>query len=176
MSRAEFSRPERVDQIGNVPRPIRIAADEQERAALARRFALVAVNRLEASFAVRAEAGAVRVEGRVDADVTQACSVTDVPIHVVVDEPVDLRFVADDTADEEVELDREQIDTVAYDGGVIDLGEAAAETMALALDPFPRAPDADLALRDAGVLGEGEAGPFSALAALKDKLGGAQSS
>ena len=27
-----------------------------------------------------------------------------------------------------------------FDGGAIDLGEAAAETMALALDPFPRGP------------------------------------
>ena len=42
--------------------------------------------------------------------------------------------------------------------------------MALALDPFPRAPGAEEALRAAGVIGEGEAGPFGALAGLKAKL------
>jgi hypothetical protein len=42
--------------------------------------------------------------------------------------------------------------------------------MALALDPFPRAPDADDVLKAAGVLSEGEAGPFAALRALKDRL------
>ena len=52
-----------------------------------------------------------------------------------------------------------------------DLG-AVAETLALSLDPFPRAPDADAVLRAAGVLSEDEAvtGPFAALKGLKDKL------
>ena len=40
---------------------------------------------------------------------------------------------------------------------LIDLGEAAAETLALALDPFPRSPDADAMLAEAGVIGEDEA-------------------
>ena len=53
--------------------------------------------------------------------------------------------------------------------GAIDLGEVAAETMALALAPFPRGPGADAALKQAGVLSEGEAGPFGALAGLLKK-------
>ena len=57
--------------------------------------------------------------------------------------------------------------TVFYTGGAIDLGEAAAETLALVLDPFPRSPGAQAALREAGVLNEEEAGPFAALAKLK---------
>ena len=61
---------------------------------------------------------------------------------------------------------------VPYDGGAIDLGETAAETMALALDPFPRGPGAEAALKAAGVISEEEAGPFGALAGLKDKLAG----
>ena len=58
------------------------------------------------------------------------------------------------------------------DSGAIDLGEAAAQTLALALDPYPRSPGAAAALKEAGVIGEGEAGPFGGLAALKGKLGG----
>jgi uncharacterized protein YutE (UPF0331/DUF86 family) len=65
---------------------------------------------------------------------------------------------------------------IPYDGGaMIDLGEVAAETMALALDPFPRGPDAESALKAAGVISEEEAKPLGALAGLKDKLAGKQS-
>jgi uncharacterized metal-binding protein YceD (DUF177 family) len=48
--------------------------------------------------------------------------------------------------------------------------------MSLALNPFPRSPHAEKALREAGVKSEEEAqreaSPFAGLAALKDKLGG----
>jgi uncharacterized metal-binding protein YceD (DUF177 family) len=168
----EFSRPERVDTIGEGERAVAIVADAEERAALARRFALVGVARLEASFAVRRDGGAVLATGRVTAAVTQACSITGEPIEARVDEPVSLRFVDQGSAaEEEVELSADAVDTLPIESGAVDLGEAAAETMALALDPFPRAPGADAALAEAGVLGEGQAGPFGALAGLKDKLG-----
>ena len=89
-----------------------------------------------------------------------------------VDEAVALRFVEDDAAGEEVELSADALDTMPIEGGGIDLGEAAAETMALALDPFPRSPAAATALREAGVLAEDEAGAFASLAGLKAKLSG----
>ena len=168
---AEFSRPERVDTIGERERTVALVAEPGERAALARRFGLVAVARLEARFAVRREGDAIVAAGRVDALVTQACSITGEPIEARVDEPVLLRFVEDDGAEaEEVELSADAIDTLPIEGGAIDLGEAAAETVALALDPFPRSPNAAAALAEAGVLGEEDAGPFGALAGLKDKL------
>ena len=42
--------------------------------------------------------------------------------------------------------------------------------MALALDPFPRGPNAAAALREAGVISEEEAKPLGALAGLKAQL------
>ena len=92
------------------------------------------------------------------------------PIDAMIDEPVALRFVAASAGEDEVELSDDALDTIEIDGAEIDLGEAAAETMALALDPFPRGPGAAAALRAAGVIGEDEAGPFGALAGLKAKL------
>ena len=70
-----------------------------------------------------------------------------------------------------MELAEGELDIVPYEGGAIDLGEAAAQTLVLALDPWPRAPDADVALRAAGVLREGEEGPGNAFAKLKGLLG-----
>lgn len=170
MNPTEFSRPERLDAIGAGERMVAVEADAAERAALARRFGLIEVERLAGTFTLRAEAAGVRVRGRVTAAVIQACSVTGVPLEAAVDEAVDLLFAPQPTdGGDEVELSGDSIDVVFHDGGAIDLGETAAETMALALDPFPRSPGADAALSEAGVLSEGDAGPFGALAALLKK-------
>ena len=72
--------------------------------------------------------------------------------------------------EEEVELSESEMDVVFHDGAAIDVGEAVAETLSLGLDPYPRAPGADEALKAAGVKSEEEAGPFAALAGLRDKL------
>lgn len=171
---AEFPRPERVDTIGDAPRTIRIEADEAERRRLAGRFGLVAIASLAAEFTLRRDAAGIVADGRVAAAVTQACSVTGEPIEASVDEPVSLRFVEPSEHADETELDDAAIDTIEIEGGAIDLGEAAAETLALALDPYPRSPAAEAALREAGVKREDEVenAAFGGLAALRDKLKG----
>ena len=167
----EFSRPVRVDTIGETARLVEIEADTAERDALARRFGLVAIARLAAAFAVRREAGGYVLHGRVKASATQACSVTGEPLPATIDEETALRFADSGASDEELELDDSAIDVLPIEDGAIDLGEAAAETLALALDPFPRGPNAAAALAAAGVIDEASAGPFGALAALRGKLG-----
>jgi len=167
----EFARPQRVDTIGDDARTIEIDADAQERAALAKRFDLIGIEKLTGKFTIRRDAAGIVAEGRVAAAVTQACSITGDPLPATVDEPVALRFVAEeDAGHDEVELGDSDIDVIPYDGGTIDLGEVAAETMALALDPFPRGPNAEVVLKEAGVLSEEQAGPFGVLAALRDRL------
>lgn len=175
MTTPEFSRPVAIDTIGDGARTVSIDAGDNERAALARRFGLKSIDSLAAQFSILRRNGFPFAEGRVTADVVQSCVVTDEPIAAHVDERVAIRFIPEsETAggEEEIELEADDCDTIFYTGGAIDLGEAAAETMALALDPFPRGPNADAALKAAGVLSEGEAGPFGALAALRDKLSG----
>lgn len=168
----EFARAVRVDTIGEADREIAIEADAAERAALARRFDLIALDRLAADLRVRRSCDTVHVSGTVDAVVTQACVASGVALPATLAVPLTLRFMPEAliAAQEEVELEAEDCDTIGYDGAAVDLGEAAAETLYLALDPFPRAPDADAALKAAGVLGEEDAGPFAALKALRDKL------
>lgn len=170
----EFSRTYRIDTIGEGARDVTIEADESERAKLAGRFGLISVDRLAAKASIGAKNGIVTAEGTIDAEVVQACVASGAPIPAKLSEPFVLKFVAAIGAgegEEEIELSESDCDIVTYDGAAIDLGEAVAETMALALDPFPRSPDADEALKAAGVLDEGETGPFAALKALKDKLG-----
>ena len=171
----EFSRPHRLDQIGSGESRRSIAAEPEERAALATRFGLAALDRLAASYALRRDAGGVVARGHLSGTATQRCVVTGDPVPATVEEDFALRFLPEPGAsdEEEVELSDEELDTIFFEGGAIDLGEAAAETLALALDPFPRSPRAAAVLREAGVASEEDAAPLSPLAAaLKDKLGG----
>lgn len=175
MTAPEFSRPVRIDTLGEGRRTIAIEANEAERAALAVRFGLLSVGVLSAEAVLRREGMTIFAEGRLRASVEQACVASGAPVPAAIDETFGLRFVPEQPIEEgaEIELAPDDWDTIDYAGGAVDLGEAAAETLALSLDPFPRAPDADTALREAGVLSEDEAvsGPFAALKSLKDKLG-----
>ncbi len=172
MTTPEFSRPVRIDTLGEGGRTVAIEADEAERAALAARFGLISIEGLAADAVLRREGETILAEGRIRATVEQACVATGGPVPATIDEAFSLRFVPEGDA-EEIELDVEDCDTIDYSGSVVDLGEAVAETLALSLDPFPRAPDAEAVLKAAGILSEDEVvtGPFAALKALKDKLG-----
>lgn len=164
----EFSRPHRLDRIGAGDSRVSVQAEEAERTALAARFGLRALDLLEADYALHREGETILATGKLRARATQSCVVTGDPLPVEINESFALRFLPEPTdAAEEVELSEDECDTVFFEGGAIDLGEAAAETLSLALDPFPRGPNAQTALRAAGVLTEEEAGPFGKLAALR---------
>ncbi|KQN02052.1 MULTISPECIES: YceD family protein [Sphingomonas] len=169
----EFSRPERLDTIGERERIVEIAATEDERAALAKRFALLSITRLDARLGIKRTDSGIVVKGRVTGAAVQACSVTDEPLDTQIDEPVALLFVDQLVSEgDEVELSDDALDTVAIEGGTIDLGEAAADTLALAIDPFPRGPNAAAALAAAGVISEDEFRPANAFSDLKARMAG----
>lgn len=173
MIAAEFSRPVSADTIGAQPRTLEISADETERRKLAGRFGLQAIARLTATVTLARRAGIVHADGRIDADVTQSCVATGVSLPASIRAPFSVRYVPETgsaAVDEEVELSAEDCDTLPLAGERIDIGELAAETLALALDPFPRAADADAALAEAGVRAAADAGPFAALKGLKERL------
>jgi uncharacterized metal-binding protein YceD (DUF177 family) len=169
----EFSRPVRLDTLGELPRAIRVEADGTERTALAARFRIVSVERLEADAMLTRIGDAIEASGRIVADVVQACVASGEDVPQAIDEPFTLRFVPEGSivaGEDEVELDEGELDELTYVGGNIDLGEAVAQTLALALDPYPRAPDAERALKEAGVAKEGEEERGGAFAGLKDLL------
>lgn len=154
----EFPRPVRLDTLGEGTLGQSIAATETERAALARRFDLQAIALLEAEATLTRTGDAVLVEGRLRATATQSCVATGEPVPARIDEPFALRFEPAGTGrPEELELDEGDLDVIPYEGSAVDLGEAVAQSFALALDPFPRIADADTHLRAAGVLTEAEA-------------------
>ena len=173
----EFSRPVRVDTVGGAPRQLSIGANEEERAALAKRFGLPGIERLSAEISLKRNGDEVRADGALSAAVVQSCVATDLPVPAEVDEEFSILFrphPRDIAAEEEIELSEGELDVTFYDGAAVDIGEAVAETLSLSLNPYPRAPEAEAKLRDAGVKNEeehrAETSPFAALAGLKDKL------
>lgn len=169
----EFSRPVDADTISEAPRWVDIGADETERRRLAGRFRLQAIESLSASITLARRAGMIHADGKVEAEVIQSCVVTGDAMPATVVAPFSVRYVAEahpGGPDEELELSAEDCDTLPLEGSRIDLGELAAETLALALDPYPRSAAADAAMREAEIDGGAAAGPFAGLKALKDKL------
>ncbi len=159
----EFSRIIRAGQIGPEGRQEALSATPAERAALAARFGIPAVERLVAQVTIRPEpGGGFRVTGSLAAAVVQSCVVTLEPVPQDVAEPVDLRVLAEGA---EFSEDPEAPDEIAMEAESFDLGEAIAEQLALALDPYPRAAGAELPEEARA----GAATPFAALSALKRK-------
>lgn len=167
MSEPEFSRPIDVRQAQG--KAMKLVASEAERAALALRFGLVRIDRLEASLAFARKGQAVQADGTLEAEIVQSCAVSGDDLPVTIAETLAFRFVpaAEHRPDEEVELAAEACDEIEFSGTMIDPGEAVAQSLALAIDPFAEGPGAEEARRRAGIIGEDASGPFAALAALR---------
>jgi uncharacterized metal-binding protein YceD (DUF177 family) len=163
-----------LDQIRDGDR-IDLSADATECASIAERLGLLSLDRLEAHAVLSRDGQKIRATGRIKASLEQACVATGEPIPAHLDEAFEILFLPEPRAsrpDEEIELGANDLDAMFHDGSAIELGSAIVDSLALALDPYPRSAGADAALKEAGVLSEEEAGPFAALAALKEKLGG----
>ena len=161
MTRPEFSRPHRLTP---ERRHLELEATTGERAALAARFGIPAISALTAALDLAPEPGGViRARGRLRAEVTQECVATLDPVDQVVDAPLDLRLLPPGTPP--TDDDPDSPDEIESEGDVVDLGEAVAEQLALALDPFPRRPDASEPAPEP--IPEGRPNPFAALARLK---------
>ena len=174
MSAPELSRP--VKPRALPAGPLTVDASETERATLAERFGVTAIPALTATVDFGTKDDAVLAEGTLAATITQPCAVTREELSYDVSEPLMLRFVPagsvpDYAPDEEIELDAEDLDQIEYEGDAFDLGEAIAQTLALAIDPYREGPGAEEARRRAGIVSDEEqapSGPLAeALAALK---------
>lgn len=154
--------------------PLDYVASAEQCATMAAHFGWVSVDRLTAGLTLSGSAADLLVDGRVRADVTQACVATARPMRERVDAPVSLRLVPADrlevsAEDEERELDAAAMDILGHDGQTIELGAIIADTLALAVAPWPRSADADAWLAKNPLGDSATAGPFAALAALRPK-------
>lgn len=169
---AEFSRQIPAEQIGVQETTREIAANAAERSKLAERFGLLALDRLSAVLRLKRGRGrTVHIEGRFTADVTQACVVTLEPVPAHLEQDFTATFApagAAEAGEVVIALEEEEPPEEIVDGR-IDLGEAVVQQFAVALDPYPRSPEAAAAAAlSSGDEEQGRKGPFAALASLQE--------
>lgn len=163
----EFSR--MVDATRFDGKSIAIAADTAERGALAQRFGLVSIARLEAQVTLSPDGDAVLANGTLSASIVQSCAISGEDLPVEIAETLALRFVPDtgDIEEEEIELTEDELDEIPFTGRSFDLGEAVAQSLALAIDPYATGPQADEVRERGDVSDETANGPFAELAKLR---------
>ena len=154
-----------------------IEATEAERTALARRFGLPNILSLRAEVELDREAKAVLAKGTLTARIVQACAISGEEFETAIDEPLALRFVEEGRIDPalsedeeiEIELSGDELDEIEFAGESFDLGEAVAQSLGLAIDPYAEGPNADAARKKAGIISDdAPSGPLAeALKALK---------
>lgn len=175
----ELSRPIKIK--GLPGKSVMIEANASEREALAKRFGLPGIDTLHAHVALEQTARAIRASGSLSAAIRQTCAISGEDFPANIEESFDLRFIeegdlipdADEGSELEIELDADDCDEIGYHGDLIDIGEAVAQTLGLAIDPYAEGPNADAARARSSITPEDEQkGPLAeglaaGLAALK---------
>lgn len=167
-----LSRPLKVDEVRDGASG-EITATQAERGAIARLLDLVALEALAFTYRFTARgSGRLHLTGRLRAKVTQTCVVSLDPVEASVDVPVELEFWP---AHQVEELERSTEEPGSQElldwpepvvDGRIDLGPIIYETLATALDPYPKREGASFDSSQ-GQPDEPRRGPFAGLAALK---------
>lgn len=159
--------------------PLSISANEDERALLAIRFDLPEIHSLSADVTLSSDP--IHMKGQMRANIDQLCVATGETINLEIFENIAIDFIETpniEPNDSEIELEDGDCETIFHNGREIDIGEAVAQSLYLAIDPFPRVKNAEKILAKAGVITEEEMAqkaamqkrkesPFNALSALK---------
>ena len=132
---------------------------------LAKRFGFLAVNALSARLKVfKSARHCWEISGQMNGDVVQACGVTGAPVSETIDFPLEERYVRQSRAYDEVEVALDGAEPL--ENGIIDLGEMLAQSLAVAVTPWPRADDAPESFKSGDIMPDH---PFAGLAVLKGK-------
>lgn len=139
----EFSRPLALDRVGAAVFEAEVTATPEECAALALRLGIPALCGFSCRFRLRrGDAGRIAAEAELRAQMVRECVVSLDDFETEQIEAFRVAFVP--AGAETDDADPESDDEIGYTGAAVDLGEAAAEQLALSLDPYPHKPGASL--------------------------------
>lgn len=146
-----------------------LEADDNARAAIARRLGVPAVKRLLGVFGLTKTTDGVDVAGRIEAAVQRECVASLELFDEAVDEAFEIEFARGLAPAGEVEIDERSPEPL--DGESLDLGELLIQQLSLSIEPYPRKPGARSLTED--LAPEQNVSPFSGLkAALAKKEDG----
>lgn len=158
-------------------------ASDDERATISKALDLVSLDALTFDYAIKNAGGGIyRLTGRLTARLVQSCVVTLEPVTGEIDETVEVEFRPDERAhrpakggeagedDDALDVDFEsETDVEPITNGRLEIGRIVFETLAGAIDPYPRKPDAAFGWKAADDARSPAPNPFAALAKLKNK-------
>jgi uncharacterized metal-binding protein YceD (DUF177 family) len=155
--------------VGTGASEIAIRTTAEERLAIAKDLGLMELQALEADLAAnRDDEGRIQVTGNLRATVVQSCVVSLKPVVQAIDERFERHFAPTDhaAAGSSVDIDPDTEDPPdGFGEEGIDLGAVVVEQLILAIDPYPRAEDAELPAQASGGSEKAES-PFAVLKTL----------
>ena len=161
----EFGRLVPLTLLGSAPFRQQVEATPSECEKLARRFDLLALDRLNAMVELRREADeAIVLEAAFEAAFVQSCVVTLEPVAGAISDRFTLVYGPAEAEQQEIESQRDDVAFEPLNGDAIDIGEAVAQELSLSLPVFPRCPDAKIDVESSA---ESTEGPFASLGHLK---------
>lgn len=174
----ELSRPIIVDELPNHGKKTDLSPIADELQAIAKRLDLVSLNSLSGVISIRPEMGReISVVGEITAEFVQSCVVSGDPVEQTITFDLVRRYSEDasefDDADEDDDVIGDPMDDGPdpIEGGIINVGEAAVEELALQIPAYPRAPGAEFNdIVDDIKDDELKPNPFAKLEALKKDL------
>ena len=132
----EFSRPLLLAKVPRKGSHEHIKAEPAECLALSKRFAIAQLFSLDARLVLSPwRGGGFKIAGTVDAELEQISVLSLEPFRARIQARVERYFLPEGSSTE-----AEHDDADVIEQGQIDLGEVAAEALALELDPYPRKP------------------------------------
>ena len=174
----ELSRPVIVDELPSHGKKIDLSPTADELDAIANRLDLVSLDALSGNISIRPEIGReVSAQGKITADFTQNCVVSGDPVPQSITFDLVRRYSEDASEFDDLEDGDDVIGDPMDEGpdpienGILDVGEAVVEELALQIPPYPRAPGAEFNdIVDDIKDDELKPNPFAKLAALKKDL------
>lgn len=154
----EFSSAVTLDSLPRGGKHFVLSADDDERKAVAHRLGVPAIARLDGHVQLRATNARIFVKGRIDAALTRECVASLEAMDEAIGEEFEIEFLRHNPAptqagpkEDESEEDRLNAPDI-HDAPALDLGELLVQQLSLAMDPFPRLPNATNLVDQFGVV------------------------
>lgn len=165
----EFSRPLDVTRVPKQGCTEKVSAEPQECAALAMRLGLPAIHALAAELHIsRWQGEGLKVKGRFSADLEQVCVVSLDMFRQALTDTFESYFLPARKSAGADEAAIEEGDAEPFENGIIDMGEAVVEALALAIDPYPKKPGVTFSDLVEAPEEPAKRNPFAGLGRLKE--------
>ncbi len=162
---AELVRLVAAERVGTAGLSVAVQASEAECAAIAARLMLPSVASVHCGWQLRLSyGGRLEAEGSLRARLQQVCVVSLDAFESEIIEEFAVHFVPAGAEAEDGD-DPDEPDEIPFEAGLLDLGEATIQQLALALEPYPRKPGAELTIPNEG----GSPTPWDALAQWRER-------